>query len=133
MLDSESATITMSAMPEPFLVTKELADLLGVLAHPHRIRIIEELRETERDVNTLQTALGISHSGVSQHLSVLRAHRLVAERREGRHVYYHLRQPKLARWLIDGIEFVAGTQEVADDVRQAIETMRARWATEKAE
>jgi DNA-binding transcriptional ArsR family regulator len=133
MLDSESATITMSAMPEPFLVTKELADLLGVLAHPHRIRIIEELRETERDVNTLQTALGISHSGVSQHLSVLRAHRLVAERREGRHVYYHLRQPKLARWLIDGIEFVAGTQEVAEDVRQAIETMRARWTTEKAE
>src|SRR5258707_17928 len=125
--------ITMSAMPEPFLVTKELADLLGVLAHPHRIRIIEELRETERDVNTLQTALGISHSGVSQHLSVLRAHRLVAERREGRHVYYHLRQPKLARWLVDGIEFVAGTQEVAEDVRQAIETLRARWATEKAE
>ncbi len=119
----------MSAMPEPFLVTKELADLLGVLAHPHRIRIIEELREGERDVNTLQAALGISHSGVSQHLSVLRAHRLVAERREGRHVYYHLRQPKLARWLVDGIEFVAGTQEVSEDVRLAIETMRARWAT----
>jgi DNA-binding transcriptional ArsR family regulator len=123
----------MSSMPEPFLVTKELADLLGVLAHPHRIRIIEELRETERDVNTLQTALGISHSGVSQHLSVLRAHRLVAERREGRHVFYHLRQPKLARWLVDGIEFVAGTQEVAEDVRLAIETMRAKWATEKSE
>jgi DNA-binding transcriptional ArsR family regulator len=123
----------MSAMPEPFLVTKELADLLGVLAHPHRIRIIEELRETERDVNTLQTVLGISHSGVSQHLSVLRAHRLVAERREGRHVFYHLRQPKLARWLIEGIEFVAGTQEVADDVRQAIESMRARWTAEKTE
>ncbi len=116
-------------MPEPFLVTKELADLLGVLAHPHRIRIIEELRETERDVNTLQAALGISHSGVSQHLSVLRAHRLVAERREGRHVFYHLRQPKLARWLVDGIEFVAGTQEVAADVRLAIETLRAQWAT----
>jgi DNA-binding transcriptional ArsR family regulator len=123
----------MSAMPEPFLVTKELADLLGVLAHPHRIRIIEELRETERDVNTLQTVLGISHSGVSQHLSVLRAHRLVAERREGRHVFYHLRQPKLARWLIEGIEFVAGTQEVADDVRQAIESMRARWTVDKTE
>jgi DNA-binding transcriptional ArsR family regulator len=120
-------------MPEPFLVTKELADLLGVLAHPHRIRIIEELRETERDVNSLQAALGISHSGVSQHLSVLRAHRLVAERRAGRHVYYHLRQTKLARWLVEGIEFVAGTQEVAEDVRQAIESMRARWATEKAE
>jgi DNA-binding transcriptional ArsR family regulator len=133
MLYYESVIITMSAMPEPFLVTKELADLLGVLAHPHRIRIIEELREMERDVNTLQTALGISHSGASQHLSVLRAHRLVAERREGRHVYYHLRQPKLARWLVEGIEFVAGTQEVAEDVRAAIESMRAKWATEKSE
>ena len=133
MLHYESVTITMSALPEPFLVTKELADLLGVLAHPHRIRIIEELREVERDVNTLQAALCISHSGVSQHLSVLRAHRLVAERREGRHVYYHLRQPKLARWLLDGIEFVAGTQVVAEDIRLAIETMRARWATGKAE
>src|SRR5258707_2134752 len=116
----------MSAMPEPFLVTKELADLLGVLAHPHRIRIIEELRETERDVNSLQAALGISHSGVSQHLSVLRAHRLVAERREGRHVYYHLRQIKLARWLVEGIEFIAGTHHVAEVVRQAIESIRPR-------
>lgn len=50
-------------MPHRLLVTKELADLLGVLAHPHRIRIIEELRASERDVNSLQEALAISHSG----------------------------------------------------------------------
>ena len=117
---------------ERFLVTKELADMLGVLSHPHRIRIIEELRDGERDVNSLQLALGINHSGVSQHLSVLRAHRLVAERRQGRHVFYHLPQPKLARWLLAGIDFLSGSADVADNVRQAIAQVRAQWADRPA-
>jgi DNA-binding transcriptional ArsR family regulator len=119
---------TPPSTPEHFLVTKELADMLGVLSHPQRIRIIEELRDQERDVNSLQLALGINHSGVSQHLSVLRAHRLVAERRQGRHVFYHLPQPQLARWLLDGIDFLAGSVDVADHVRLAIESVRAHWA-----
>ena len=106
--------------------------MLGVLSHPHRIRIIEELRDGERDVNSLQLALGINHSGVSQHLSVLRAHRLVAERRQGRHVFYHLPQPKLARWLLSGIDFLAGSADVAENVRQAIEQVRAQWADRPA-
>ena len=114
---------------EPYLVTKELADMLGVLSHPHRIRIIAELRDEERDVNSLQLVLGINHSGVSQHLSVLRAHRLVVERRQGRHVFYHLAQPKLARWLLDGVEFIGGSADVAENVRQAIEQVRAQWAS----
>ena len=33
MLLSESLIITMNSLPEPFPVTKELADLLGVLAY----------------------------------------------------------------------------------------------------
>src|SRR5262245_9799636 len=113
---------------ERFLVTKELADMLGVLSHPHRIRIVAELRDEERDVNSLQTILGINHSGVSQHLSVLRAHRLVTERRQGRHVYYHLSQPKLAQWLLGGVEFLAGSAGVAENVRLAIQNVRAQWA-----
>ena len=83
-------------MSHKTLVTKQLGDFLGVLSHPHRIRIIEELRDGEKDVNSLRVALGISHSGVSQHLMVRRTNRLVCERREGRHVFYHLRQRGLA-------------------------------------
>ncbi len=118
--------------PEPFLVMKEFADMLGVLSHPHRLCIIEELRDGERDVNSLQLALGINHSGVSQHLSVLRAHRLVAERRQGRHVFYHLPQPQLARWLLDGMSFLAGSTAANDHVRSAIENVRAQWADKPA-
>ncbi len=114
-------------MPHRAVVAKELADLLGALSHPGRVRIVEELRDGERDVNALQVALGISHSGVSQHLAVLRAHRLVAERREGRHVFYRLRQPELATWLADAMRFLEGETAAAEDLRRAIKKVRAAW------
>jgi ArsR family transcriptional regulator len=115
-------------MPHRSIVTKGLSDLLGVLSHPHRIRIIEELRDGERDVNSLQEALGISHSGVSQHLMVMRANRLVAERREGRHVFYHLRQPEIADWLMDATQFLEKGTAEADELRKAINKTRKQWA-----
>lgn len=115
-------------MPHRALVTKELADLLGILSHAHRIRIIEELRDGEHDVNSLQKALGISHSGVSQHLMVLRAKRLVSERREGRRVFYQLRQPRIARWLMDATEFLERESADATELRKAIGKTRKDWA-----
>ncbi len=115
-------------MPHRALVTKELADLMGVLSHPHRIRIIEELRDGEHDVNSLQESLGISHSGVSQHLMVLRANRLVSERREGRHVFYQLRQPEIASWLLEATRFLEKGKTEADELRKAISKTRKEWA-----
>ena len=115
-------------MPHRVLVTKELADFLGVLAHPHRIRIIEELRGGERDVNSLQEALGISHSGVSQHLMLLRANRLVSERRQGRRVFYQLRQPEIARWLLEATRFLEQGTAAAEQLRAAIDKTRQEWA-----
>lgn len=115
-------------MPHRALVTKELAEFLGVLSHPHRIRIIEELRDGERDVNSLKEALGISHSGVSQHLMVLRANRLVSERREGRHVFYQLRQPGIAAWLLEATRFLERETVEGDELRKAIGKARREWS-----
>jgi DNA-binding transcriptional ArsR family regulator len=115
-------------MPHRALVAKELAELFGVLSHPHRVRIVEELGAIERDVNALQQALGISHCGVSQHLMVLRANRLVAERREGRHVYYRLRHPQLAPWLLDATRFLEQGTVEAGELRKAIGKTRRQWA-----
>ena len=115
-------------MPYRNVVAKELADLLGVLSHPARVRIVEELGPAERDVNALQAILGITHSGVSQHLAVLRAHRLVAERREGRHVFYCLRQPRLAVWLADAMRFLEEEEAAAaGERRRAIRRARSAW------
>ncbi len=115
-------------MPHRALVAKELAEFLGVLSHPHRIRIIEELRDGEHDVNSLQTALGISQSAVSQHLMVMRANRLVSERREGRRVFYQLRQPEIAGWLLEATRFLENGTVEADALRKAISKTRKEWA-----
>lgn len=115
-------------MPHRVLVTRELATLFGILSHPHRIRIVEELRDGEQDVNSLQQALGISHSGVSQHLMLMRSNRLVSERREGRHVFYHLRQPEIAGWLLEATRFLEEGTASADELRKAINKTRREWA-----
>ena len=44
-------------MPKRQLVAKELAAVLRVIAHPDRIRVIEELRGGECDVNSLVDTL----------------------------------------------------------------------------
>lgn len=105
-----------------------MASLLGVLAHPHRVRIIEELRNGELDVNSLQDILGVSHSRVSQHLSVLRSHRIVTERREGRHVFYRLLHIGLAKWLLDGLVFLSHEQQMNREIREAVETTLQIWS-----
>ena len=116
-------------MPHRVIVAKELADLLGVLAHPQRIRIIEELRDGERSVSSIQVVLKISHSGVSQHLMQLRAHRLVTERREGRQVFYRLRKPDLARWLTEAMRFMELESVEAEQLRKAIKKTHADWVS----
>lgn len=76
------------------------ANLFKGLAHPFRIRILELLAEApERSVADLQTQTGLEASHLSQHLSVLRRHRLVASERRASHVYYRLSDPAVAELL----------------------------------
>jgi DNA-binding transcriptional ArsR family regulator len=117
-------------MPFRELATSELASLLSVLAHPQRIRIVEELRRQEHDVNFLAEALAISHSRVSQHLALLRSHHLVETRRDGRHVYYHLSRPELASWLLNGLDFVEAELARNESVRDALSEARNAWGGE---
>lgn len=95
------------------------------------MRILVELHHGEIDVNGLQKILGISHSGVSQNLSILRAHHLVRERREGRRVFYSLTNPRIAEWLIEGLEFLAGGLIHHEDLRNALQEARQQWTGQK--
>ncbi len=117
-------------MPSRQVVAKELAELFKVVAHPDRIRLIEELRSGEKDVNTLVEILDLPGPRVSQHLSLLRAHRVVEERRDGRHHYYHLTQPEMAEWIIEGLNFIEG--RMSGISRSTIKTARRLWATTSA-
>jgi len=114
-------------MPSRQVVAKELADIFKIVAHPDRIRIIEELRAGEKDVNTLVGILDLPGPRVSQHLSLLRAYHIVEERREGRHHIYQLTQPEIAQWIVAGLDFVAGRTEGID--RSTIRSARRLWST----
>jgi ArsR family transcriptional regulator len=59
-----------------------------------RVRILELLREGERNVGDLQAALALDSSGTSQHLAALRKQGLVESRRDGTSVYYRVRDPR---------------------------------------
>ncbi|MFK8053928.1 MAG: ArsR/SmtB family transcription factor [Woeseiaceae bacterium] len=92
-------------MPSRTVVAKELAEIFKVIAHPDRIRLIEELYQSEFDVSTLAERLGLSSPRVSQHLHQLRLHRIVEERRDGRHHFYSLVVPEIATWIVEAIAF----------------------------
>jgi DNA-binding transcriptional ArsR family regulator len=115
-------------MPARHLVAKELSKLLSVLSHPHRIRIVEELRHEERDVNFLEGVLGISHARVSQHLALMRSNRLVLERRDGRRVFYRLFQPELAVWIVEGLAFIEGGLTASQDMHEAVQQVKELWS-----
>ena len=67
-----------------------LAELFGALADATRAKIVHTLLRQELCTCDLAAVVGISESGVSQHLRVLRDLRLVKARRAGKLVYYSL-------------------------------------------
>ncbi len=71
----------------------------GGLSHPYRIRLLELLADgEEHTVTELLENIELEPSHASQHLAVLRRHRLVdSERRGGSHVYYRLVSPQGGR------------------------------------
>ncbi|MDO8383994.1 MAG: metalloregulator ArsR/SmtB family transcription factor [Microbacterium sp.] len=76
------------------------AGLFKGLSHPLRIRMLELLADgDEHTVGYLQTSTGLEASHLSQHLSVLRRHRLVTSERRGSNVYYQLARPEVAELL----------------------------------
>lgn len=115
-------------MPYRTLVSQQLSKLFSSLAHPARIRIIAELREGELCVNSLQDRLGISHSAVSQHLALMRAHNLIRERRVGRNVFYRLVSPAMPKWLVDGAQFLVPDQSDSEALKRAVDKAVHVWS-----
>ena len=71
------------------------SEFFKALAHPLRIRVLDALREGELGVSELSARLKAEQSTLSQHLAVLRAQRLVVNRKAGNQVFYSVRDPIL--------------------------------------
>ena len=80
------------ALPHP--LPDELVEVIArrfrVIGEPMRIRLLDQLRESEASVNELSEALGASQQNVSKHLAVLAEVGILGRRKAGTHVYYRI-------------------------------------------
>lgn len=78
-----------------------LARYLKALGNPIRLRIVQELIDSEKCVGDVEGSLRVGQATVSQHLAVLKEHGIVTCRKEGPMRCYSLRYPELTIGIID--------------------------------
>ncbi len=79
--------------PIPAEVLNRVGATLRVLGHPHRLRIVELLSEKKLTVGELALAIGIAPNACSQHLNTMKAHGILRSDRDGKSMYYHVKDP----------------------------------------
>ena len=70
-----------------------MAGRLKVMSHPERLLMLCRMDEGEVSVNELVAMTGLSQSGVSQHLALLRAEDVVSVRIDAQTRWYSLKDP----------------------------------------
>lgn len=81
---------------QPILdISKKIAAPLSVIASPQRIAILLAIGRGEACVCHLESALGWRQAYISQHLMALRKADILQDRREGRYVYYRMKNASL--------------------------------------
>lgn len=77
----------------PMAVLEQVAPVLRLLGHAHRLKLVELLMAGETSVNDLAEEVGIPANAASQHLNMMKAYGIVTSRRDGRTVYYQVDNP----------------------------------------
>lgn len=73
---------------------ERMAQVLRLLAHPHRLKLIELLERNPAAVHSLVASLDLPQGTVSQHLNQMRRLGLVAAERRGKEVWYKIADPR---------------------------------------
>ena len=71
------------------------ARICKAFAHPARLQILDLLGQGEQGVSQMQETMGISKTGISQHLAILKSAGVVATRRNGKQIYCSLAIPEV--------------------------------------
>jgi len=117
--DDERAALWSSRTQRPLYEVK--AGLFKGLAHPVRVRILEVLAGADEvSVSELLAETGLEASHLSQHLGVLKRHRLVASERRASQAYYRLAFPEVADLLaVARALLTEGLMAARDDLSEA--------------
>jgi len=74
-----------------------VAQYFGALAVPMRLKILNQLRDGERNVGEITAATGCTQANVSKHLAVLAHSGLVAKTQRGTSAYYRFADESVYR------------------------------------
>lgn len=80
------------------------AAIFRALGDPSRLQLLSLLAGGERCVSQLASATGDNLPAISQRLKLLRSERIVAQRRDGKHIYYTLADQHIVQLIEAGIE-----------------------------
>jgi ArsR family transcriptional regulator, zinc-responsive transcriptional repressor len=72
------------------------AECLRILAHPHRLRMLQMLSRDRYTVGELAAACGIPSHMASEHLRLMQHCGFLGSDKEGRRAYYHIVERHLA-------------------------------------
>ncbi|HEY9682901.1 MAG TPA: metalloregulator ArsR/SmtB family transcription factor [Oculatellaceae cyanobacterium] len=75
------------------------AEFFKALAHPIRIKILDELRYEELTVSEIRERLSLELPNVSQQLAILKSKKLVIARKQGNNIYYSCIDPMVFKLL----------------------------------
>jgi DNA-binding transcriptional ArsR family regulator len=98
---------------------KNISQLLYTLGQPTRVKILLAIGEDESCVCHLEALLGQRQPYISQHLMALRKAKILTTRRDGRFIFYRLRNPKLLD-LIQMAGEISGVSELMRDVSNQV-------------
>lgn len=91
----------------------DAASFLKALSHEGRLMILCHLSSGEQSVTALEDLLGARQAAVSQHLARLRSEGLVAARRDGKVIYYTIKDPKVRAMIALVYEMFCGDEAPA--------------------
>jgi DNA-binding transcriptional ArsR family regulator len=94
----------------------QLAAIFAVLGDPTRMRVLVALGSSELCVTDLAAATGGNRTTISHQLRVLREHRLVRRRRDGKVVYYALDDEHVEALVALTAQHVSESAETAQDL-----------------
>jgi DNA-binding transcriptional ArsR family regulator len=72
-----------------------VAEYFRALSEPSRLKLLNALREGERNVTELTTSLGTSQANVSRHLTLLLGLGLVERESRGTSAFYRIADPRI--------------------------------------
>lgn len=94
---------------------KKAAQLLKAVGNPHRLKIILELMNGEKNVGEINAQVDVSQPALSQHLARMRAAGILTSRRDQRQIYYAIADSRI----LDALQIIASVTLATENKKQS--------------